>query len=157
MDERLRVPMASDYAFALGQATYCFARCEWMVVWCWERLEDNALHDATTGARGRGMTAGVIADRFKSAVERSVDVPECEELLRLANDFRRLVVLRNSLMHGKPHTSNEGWQGLYGSGHGSWSVADIEDAADQFTVCSMALNALHYGVLAQYHTARQLK
>jgi len=33
-----RIPLTPEYASALGVATYCFAVCEWNVVWCCERI-----------------------------------------------------------------------------------------------------------------------
>ena len=141
VNERLRIPLADEYALALGRATYCFASCEWIVVWCWERLAANALHDATSGGRrGKGLTAGQIADQFAKAVDEATDAPERESLRQRAAEFKDLVEVRNSLLHGKPHTSDEGWQGLHGRGHGSWSIADINAAADRFAACTIALN-----------------
>jgi integrase len=50
VDERQRVAIKDGYANELGLALYCFALCEWNVVWCAEKLDSGYIHaveDAT--------------------------------------------------------------------------------------------------------------
>ena len=40
-DDRLRIPVAADYAAAIGLAAYVFACLEWDAVWCCERIKPD--------------------------------------------------------------------------------------------------------------------
>jgi hypothetical protein len=60
------------------------------------------------------------------------------------NEFRRLVVVRNELLHGKPGaTSPEGDQRLFKKGV-PWTIELVDNAADDFTACQIQLNDMLY-------------
>jgi hypothetical protein len=56
-------------------------------------------------------------------------------------EFKRLVGIRNSLLHGKPGAAPNGDQNLFDKGI-PWTVQKINDAADEFSACQIALNPL---------------
>ncbi len=141
-DDRKRVPLASGYAFALGTVTYCFARCEWDVVWCCERIQPGALR------RMAQLRAGAIAIRFENLIKRMPSSPERQELQTLAGRFTQLVKIRNGILHGKPCTAPRGEQRL--SSGAILEVADLERSADDFTECSSGLNSLLHGFLSTF-------
>lgn len=146
-DARKGVPIQSDYAYALGVATYTFARLEWQVVWCTEGL----LPSTVTKAMKDEMTGGAIANRFANATRNMPASKERLELQKLAERFKRLVELRNSIAHGKPCTSPKNDQRL--SGNGVIEVSDLEAAADDYADCEALLNRWFHGFLANFTPA----
>jgi len=146
-DDRKRVPLASEYAFALGVATYCFAVCEWNVVWCCERIKPGALQKIV----GKELTAGGIATCFTNLTKDMPKSAEREELKILASRFADLVEVRNGIAHGKPCTAPSGEQRL--SGRAILEIADLERAADEFTECGISLNAFLHGFLSTFSPA----
>lgn len=148
-NDHKRVPLAADYAHVLGVATYCFASCEWNVVWCCERISPGALGHIVD----EELTAGRIGKKFKDLVRNMPASPERETLGELASEFLRLVQVRNSILHGKPCTAPSGEQRLTGSS--IWEPQDLLDAADAFTSCSIKLNQHLHGLLAAYQPTQQ--
>jgi hypothetical protein len=73
---------------------------------------------------------------------------EREKLKAAAAEFSRLVVLRNSIVHGKPCTGPSGEARL--SSGMVLQIVHLEDAADKFTACGIELNRLFYGYLTTY-------
>src|SRR5207248_697610 len=97
-DERLRMPVDEAYLAALGRAVYTFARLEWRVVWCCERMAGGYINRIGT------RTAGGIARDFLSLIAAIPDAEERSLYSVPGNEFTRLVVVRNEIMHGKPGT-----------------------------------------------------
>jgi hypothetical protein len=140
--DRLRVPIADDYVVALGRATYVFATLEWNAVWCCERLKPGFV--IKLGKK----TAGNIATSLTKYVSQLGDESLKQACIGPADEFERLVKIRNGLVHGKPGTSSNNVQCLFRDGV-TWTVEMIDDAADQFTACSESLNKLLYDELKQ--------
>lgn len=143
-NERLRIPSDPEYIQALGLATYAFARCEWQVVWCCEKIAPGALHKIVSSE----MTAGTIAKHFVNIVRNMPKSKVRDELSELAQDFMRLKEERNRIVHGKPCTAPSGAQRL--SAEGIIEVDDLERAADSFANCGNRLNGMYYGFLQEY-------
>jgi hypothetical protein len=137
--ERHRIPTDTEYIAALGLATYAFARCEWQVVWCCEKLRTGAVSKVTGGE----MTAGKIAKYFANLVRNMPPSETRTTLSELSEEFGRLVAVRNRIVHGKPCTAPSGAQRL--SSGGVIELEDIEHAADAFAACGSALNRVYYG------------
>jgi len=140
IDDRSRVPVEPEYVAAVGLATYAFARLEWDAIWCFEKIDPQAM------VRLSGETAGTIARQFVAEVKKMVASPDQRLLLAAAEDFRKLVQTRNGIMHGKPATDTDGGQRLFRDGV-AWTVESLNAAADEFTECSIRLNDLLYGFL----------
>jgi hypothetical protein len=136
-DDRLRVPFDKPYIEALGSAAYVFACLEWNAVWCCERMEAGYIRKL------KKKTAGVIADDLVRLAGKRTPVQSRIDCLGPANEFKRLVNLRNGIFHGKPGTASTGEQRLFKDGH-PWMLTMITDAPDEFAKCSISLNALHY-------------
>ncbi|WP_024617084.1 hypothetical protein [Pseudomonas kilonensis] len=139
-DERLSYPMGGGYAEVLGVAMFMFARLEWNVIWCCERIKDGSVYEL------KEKTAGVIRKRLSKLVS---DLPEGElreQLSSAAERFNPLVDLRNDLIHGTPMTDSEHGQCLRGS-TGVWTITRINEAADSFAACAIHFNGLLYGAL----------
>lgn len=141
---RLRQAVKPDYLHALGEATYCFALCEWQVVWCCEKIRPNSASKFVA----EKLEAGKIAKRFIDLTRNMPPSKGRDELCSSAAKFALLVKLRNAIIHGKPCTGPNGEARL--SSPTVLEIADLENAADEFSQCSIELNAQFYGFLASY-------
>lgn len=143
-DDRFRCPVEKEYAEAIGLAAYTFARLEWQVVWCMEKIQPGSICKVVE----EEMTAGKIAKRFIEATRSMPRSKEREVLKEYAQKFMALVQIRNQIMHGKPCTSPTGDQRL--SGNDIIEIPTLETAADDFVECSDKLNELFYDFLQTY-------
>ncbi len=143
-NDRLRSPVKIDYVSAVGLAAYTFATCEWQVVWCSEKIIPGSLNKLV----GKERTAGLIAKFFIDLTRNMPVSPERKELRAAADEFARLVPIRNAILHGKPCTGPSGDARL--SSSGVLEIDDLENAADVFTACAIELNRLFYGFLSTY-------
>lgn len=139
-DDRLRVPTDAPYLHAIGLAMICFARLEWDAVWCSEKMRPGYIR--TIGKK----TAGRIADDLIKYAGTHTDPSVATSLGNAAAEFRRLVIVRNEIMHAKPGTSPTGKQRLFRNGT-EWTIALIDDAADAFVVAGSVLNHHHHHIL----------
>lgn len=146
-NDRLRQPVQPEYAHALGHAAYCFALCEWQVVWCCERIHSGSLSKIV----GEELTAGRIAKCFLDLTRSMPRANDRARLKRTAQKFATLVEDRNHILHGKPCTSPSGDACL--SGSKIYEIPDLEDAADSFSACSIELNELYWGFLSTFKPA----
>lgn len=138
---RKRVPLSADYAASLGVATYCFALCEWNLVWCGERIKGGFLNKVV----GDEMTAGQIGRAFGNLVRNMPPSTLRAELEVLAAEFLRLVEVRNGIAHGKPCAGPSGESRL--SSSKVLETSDVDAAADEFATCSAGFNRLLHGPL----------
>ena len=143
-DARLRQVVKPDYVHALGQATYCFALCEWQVVWCCEKIRPGALSRIVD----EELTAGEIAKRFLDLTRNMPPSSAREGLKSCASRFAALVDRRNEVVHGKPCTGPNGESRL--SASKVLEIPDLEAAADDFSQCNIELNEQFYGFLSSY-------
>lgn len=105
------------------------------------------------------ITAGDIARRFSIVVETLDNTdPDKDRLQVLACNFRTLVPLRNSLMHGNPHTALGREQRLlYDGKHGQqdWTIDRMKDFSSRTATASIeAGELLHNGRLQRYRKAK---
>jgi hypothetical protein len=143
-DDRLRQPIKADYAYALGTAVFCFAMCEWNAVYCAERISPGALGKIVNDE----MTAGKIAKKLLDLVRNMPKSKERENLMVVAQSFADLVLLRNEILHGKPCTGPNEDACL--SSQSVIEIHDLEQAADQFSACSIEFNRFLHGYLATF-------
>jgi hypothetical protein len=143
-DDRLRSPVKPDYMAAIGLAAYAFTTREWQVVWCSEKIRPGSLDKLV----GEERTAGKIAKFFMDLTRSMPKSREREELKAAAAEFSRLVLVRNSILHGKPCTGRCGEARL--SSGMVLELVYLEDAADAFTACGIELSRLFYGFLSTY-------
>lgn len=76
---------------------------------------------------------------------------ERDELQAIAQRFAALVLVRNSILHGKPCTAPSGEQRL--SSGKILEIPDLEAAADDFVECGGKLNEIYYRFLLTYVAA----
>lgn len=94
------------------------------------------------------LTAGRIAKRFIDLVRNMPKSAAREELSAAAQEFARLVQVRNEILHGKPCTGPNSEARL--SSSRVLEIVDLEDAADAFSECSSKVNGLLHGFLKTY-------
>jgi len=140
-DDRLRTPVDEPYLVSLGRAAFCFASMEWNAACCCSRMQQDYLNTVAL------KTAGNIADDFVRLAGRLQDPALRRECVTAATEFKHLVKLRNGIVHAYPATAPGGAQRLFRQGK-PWTAEEIDDAADAYTACSLSLNALLYGGLA---------
>ena len=92
-------------------------------------------------------TAGNIVDDLLRLSEELADPALAAECVAAATEFKRLVRLRNRIVHAYPATVPGGAQRLLRHGK-PWTLEEVDDAADAYAACSLSLNALLYGGLA---------
>lgn len=142
--DRNRQPINLDYTYALGQAAFCFSICEWNVVWSCEKIKPGALGKIVD----EELTAGRIAKRFIDLVRNMPRSAARDELTTVAQAFAGLVQVRNDILHGKPCTGPNGQARL--SSKKVLEIEDLENAADEFSDCSIRVNGLLHGFLKTY-------
>ncbi|MFN9547846.1 MAG: hypothetical protein ACK6AD_12410 [Cyanobacteriota bacterium] len=94
------------------------------------------------------LTAGRIAKRFLDLARNMPPSKGREALKASAAKFAVLVETRNQILHGKPCTGPNGESRL--SSSKVLEIADLENAADEFSQCCIELNEQFYGFLATY-------
>lgn len=128
--------MENAYAEAVGRAVFIFARLEWDAVWVCEKLQPGYINNL--GKKTAGRIADDLTRLTSTATSAAAFAPIC-------TDFKRLVDVRNRLLHGKPGTSNDGDQNLFDRGV-AWTIGKINDAADEFTTCDLELNPMMHAL-----------
>lgn len=99
-----RVPVDDAYVALVGKAVYVFAYYEWAIICIVEILRAGFVGDYS---RGKPMTSGNVKDQFQSAIyDLPADFRKVSEvdLQRICDEFERLIVTRNALIHAHPVT-----------------------------------------------------
>lgn len=143
-DDRFRVPQDPEYFHAIGLAAVAFARCEWNAVWCCHRLQPGYIQTI----EDKKKTAGTIATEMKRLFLRIVDKDLREKAVPFSEKFKIIVDDRNSLMHGKPGTANNGNQRLFRHGR-ELSIDYVNDFSDRCVSVEGYLNLLLHNDLAE--------
>jgi hypothetical protein len=140
--DRLRVSVEPEYCKAIGLATYCFAMLEWNAVWFCEKIRPGSIPSLSQ------RTAGIVA---RTLVQLADTLPASaahrEECRSAAAEFERIVKTRNDFLHAPPCAAPNGDQVFNRKGR-IITIADLEDAADEFTACSIRLSSLLHGPLS---------
>ncbi|MBW8183564.1 hypothetical protein [Shewanella nanhaiensis] len=105
-----RVPVNDEYAALVGKAVYVFAYYEWTIIYIIEYLENGFVSDYS---RGKPMTSGAVLSKLKQVIKSLSSLPNNvtqSELDRCTDNFARLIVKRNALIHAHPCTDDDGSQ-----------------------------------------------
>jgi hypothetical protein len=138
-DDRLRQPIEPEYAQSLGVAIFCFAILEWNAVYCCERIQAGYINTVEK------QQSTNIAEKLLSLAKKQRKELR-DKLIPPAGRFLQLVKMRNDLVHGRPATG-QSEKGCLNRRGKEWTVAMINDAADEFSAWSIELNALLYSEL----------
>jgi hypothetical protein len=125
--------MDDIYLKALGRAVWAFALLEWNAVWCCELLEPNYMQKP--GRRGSIRTSDHIADDLISLLRKPSHPRIQSDWLLSAQEFKRLVKVRNSIFHGQPGRTPTGEQRLFRQGI-AWTPETVDAAVAEFEACS---------------------
>lgn len=134
----MRIPVAPEYANALGYTVYCFCYLEWGAIYLAETLKPGHIHKV------RKRTAGQIAEKLSKLVRKpSSASPELlKRMEKFASDFEDLVGLRNKLVHAHPISAKNKEQRLKYWEQPDWTIEKIEEAAKAFEIASVEAGAL---------------
>jgi len=108
-----RIPAGEEYCSLLGRAVYSFAYYEWIVIYTIEHFTPGYLREYIDAAN-RPHTSGTVANRFIKTINEHAAVGRdiSEALNYEADRFKRLVQVRNRLIHAHPYTATDGAQQL---------------------------------------------
>jgi hypothetical protein len=105
-----RVPVNDEYAALIGKAVYVFAYYEWTIIYIIEYLESGFVSDYS---RGRPMTSGAVLNKLKQVIASLSSLPNNisqTELDQCIDNFTKLIVKRNALIHAHPCADDDGSQ-----------------------------------------------
>jgi hypothetical protein len=131
-NDRLQIPVDRAYAHALGVTVICFARLQRVAISCCEAL-----------LPGYGQSAHLKSAGTVAADLVALSLATSEKLLPLdfstaAQEFMRLTLRRNALLHSAAASAPYGDQRLFRSG-AQWTITIVEDLADEFVAAETAL------------------
>lgn len=105
-----RVPVDDKYAALVGKAVYVFAYYEWTIVHIIECLECGFVSNYS---RGKQLGSADVRCKLQKEINklsssfRNVSV---SDLQKVCDDFEKLIVKRNALIHAHPITDADGSQ-----------------------------------------------
>jgi len=143
-----RVPVDDAYAALVGKAVYVFAYYEWIIIYIIEQFQRDFVREY---CRVEVMMSGKVRTEF----QRVIDDPMTDfskiskhELQASCDEFKRLIVRRNALIHAHPCTDKDGSQILNyqtiptrGIPDMKWSKGEVETIIGEFdrAACSAAV------------------
>lgn len=105
-----RVPVDDAYASLVGKAVYVFAYYEWTIIYAIEYLQSGFVHKYS---RGASITSGNVRQELQNTINNPVvsfTKVSKVELQACCDEFERLIVKRNALIHAHPVTDSDGSQ-----------------------------------------------
>jgi hypothetical protein len=105
-----RVPVDDSYAGLVGKAVYVFAYYEWTIIWIIEKLRGGFV---AKYSRGSPMTSGAVRQELQSVIgDPATDFSKLakKDLQNCCDEFDRLIIKRNALIHAHPCTDSDGSQ-----------------------------------------------
>ena len=105
-----RVPVDDSYAALVGKAVYVFAYYEWTIIWIIQLLQSGFVGKY---CRGSSMTSGAVRQELQNTIDNPATAfskISKQELQACCDEFDRLIVRRNALIHAHPCTDSDGAQ-----------------------------------------------
>ena|SRR6266542_843447 len=143
-----RVPVDDSYAGLVGKAVYVFAYYEWTIIWIIEKLQGGFVMKYS---RGRPMTSGDVRKELQSVIDNQTDFSKLskQDLQTCCDEFDRLIIKRNALIHAHPCTHSDGSQILAYQTKTTkplpdmkWPKADVEAIIGEFDRAACGTGAL---------------
>ncbi len=105
-----RVPVDDSYAALVGKAIYVFAYYEWTIIYTIVYLQRGFV---SKYSRGSSMTSGNVRQELQNTINNPLvsfsKVPQAE-FQACCDEFEKLIVKRNALIHAHPITDSDGSQ-----------------------------------------------
>jgi hypothetical protein len=141
-----RVPVDPEYVDAVGRAFYNFDYMEWIVIWTVVKLSPDGFQNVPDGT-----SSTRIADTFERTIDTTLP-PLSDELRKsltgFAENYRKAISSRDSLILAHPFTAAGGMQELGGLGR-TWDLALLTEIAKFSEDVAISGNAIFYGDLAK--------
>jgi hypothetical protein len=105
-----RVPVDDSYAALVGKTVYIFAYYEWTIIWIIELLKSGFVHEYS---RESSYTSGAVRQKLQKTINNpALDFSKVskQELQSCCDQFDRLIVKRNALIHAHPCIDSDGSQ-----------------------------------------------
>lgn len=105
-----RVPVDDLYAALVGKALYVFAYYEWTIIYVIDYLRSGFV---SRYSRGSSMTSGNVRQELQDTInnpQTSFAKFSKAELQACCDEFEKLIVKRNALIHAHPATDSDGSQ-----------------------------------------------
>ena len=105
-----RVPVDDTYVALVGKAVYVFAYYEWTLIYIIEYLRNGFVAEYS---RGKPLTSGNVKDELQKTINSlspSFNKVPVSDLQKICDDFDKLIVKRNALIHAHPITDTDGAQ-----------------------------------------------
>jgi hypothetical protein len=144
-----RVPVDDSYAALVGKAVYVFAYYEWTIIYVIEYLRSGFV---SKYSRGGSMTSGNVRQELQDTMNSpqvSFAKVSKAELQACCDEFERLIVKRNALIHAHPITDSDGSQILAYQTKITkplpdmkWPKADVESIIREFDAAACIAGAL---------------
>ncbi len=103
-----RVPVNDAYVALIGKAVYVFAYYEWTIIYIIDYLQSGFVGRYS---RGNPMTSGNVRQELQNTINSShVSFAEVSraELQTCCDEFEKLIIKRNALIHAHPATDSDG-------------------------------------------------
>ena len=144
-----RVPVDDSYAALVGKAVYVFAYYEWTIIYVIDYLRSGFV---SKYSRGGSMTSGNVRQELQDTINsheyHSTTVSKAE-LQACCDEFKKLIVKRNALIHAHPITDSDGSQILAYQTKVTkplpdmkWPKAEVESIIQEFDVAACRAGAL---------------
>lgn len=144
-----RVPVDDSYAALVGKAVYVFAYYEWTIIYVIDYLRSGFVRKYS---RGGSMTSGKVRQELQSTINSYKYHPSGvskAELQACCDEFEKLIVKRNALIHAHPITDSDGSQILAYQTKVTkslpdmkWPKADVESIIQEFDAAACHAGAL---------------
>lgn len=103
-----RVPVDDSYVALVGKAVYVFAYYEWTIIYAIDYLKRGFVQ---TYSRDRTMTSGQVCKELQNTLDNvSFAKVTQAEMQACCDEFGKLIVKRNALIHAHPITDSDGSQ-----------------------------------------------
>lgn len=145
----IRVPVDDSCVALIGKAVYVFAYYEWTIIYTIDYLQTGFVSGYS---RGNPMTSGNVRQELQNVINSShvsfVDVSRAE-LQTFCDEFEKLIIKRNALIHAHPVTDSDGSQILAYQTKATkplpdmkWPKAEVESIIQEFDAAACSAGIL---------------
>jgi len=144
-----RVPVDDSYATLIGKAVYVFAYYEWTIIYVIDHLRNGFVAEYS---RGASKTSGTVRQELQNTINdprTPFTKVSKAELQACSDEFERMIVKRNALIHAHPITDSDGSQILAYQTKVTrplpdmqWPKAEVVSAIGEFDAAACKIGAI---------------